>query len=264
MLKTFTHSDVICGHGIINAFGAKMNIYLYFIDGLLVDTGPRKLKESIGFFNTYDINQVALTHVHEDHTGMAAWLEKNKNPIIYLHNKSINYANIKAKLPLYRTLTWGKRLPFNPVSYPDKINTDKYTFEVIPTPGHAHDHISLIEKNEGWLFTGDMFLGTRQLVCIKEENIPQTITSLQKLLEYDFNTIFCAHSGIHNDNPKEKLKKRLEYFLDLKDKTLDLYNKGLSTKQIDKKLFPKKPPITFVSSGEWSSYNIINSIINDK
>lgn len=241
-----------------------MNIYLYLVDGLLIDTGPRKLKESIDFFNTCDINQVALTHVHEDHSGMAAWLQQHKKPTIYLNSNSISSAKVKAKIPLYRTMTWGKRLPFDPISYPDKIKTGNYTFDIINTPGHASDHVTLFETNEGWLFTGDLYLGTRQIVCIREENIPQTINSLQELMKLDFNTVFCAHSGIHDDNPKEKLKKRLEYFLELKGKTEELYNKGLTAKQIDKKLFPKKPPITFVSCGEWSSYNIINSIINDK
>lgn len=264
MLKAIDYNDVSCGHGIVKAFGNNMDIYLYIVDGLLIDTGPSILKSSIDYFNTNDINQVALTHIHEDHSGMAWWLQKNKKVPIYLSDFSHNHAKQKAKIPLYRTISWGKRLPFAPKPYKDTLETEKYTFQVLPTPGHAVDHITLYEKNEGWLFTGDLFLNTKQLVCIREENIPQTVKSLQMLVELDFDTIFCGHSGVHHEKAKEKLIKRLDFFLSLQEKTEKLYNEGLTAKEIDKKLFPKKHPIYYISTGEWSSYNMINSLINDK
>ncbi len=264
MIKTFNHDDILCAHGKVRAFGTLMNVFLYNIDGLLIDTGPIRLKSSVDFFNSQEINQVAITHIHEDHSGMAWWLQANKNLPIYLNYISHNQAKRKAKLPLYRIISWGKRLPFEPLPYTDIIETNKYSFQILDTPGHAEDHITLYEKQEGWLFTGDLFLSTKEFVCLREENIPQKIKSLQMLVNLDFDTIFCGHSGVHHQNGREKLKKKLDFLLEVQAKTKDLHNKGLIPKEIEKKLFPRKSPVYYVSTGEWSSYNLINSIINDK
>ncbi|HZK43558.1 MAG TPA: MBL fold metallo-hydrolase [Syntrophomonadaceae bacterium] len=241
-----------------------MSVYLYLVDGLLIDTGPSNLKESTAFFKESLINQVALTHVHEDHSGMAAWLQDQKKVPIYLSSISIEEANKKAKIPFYRQLIWGKRLAFEPEVYKKKVTTEKYSFDVLPTPGHATDHVALFEKNEGWLFTGDLYLGKRPIVCMREENMPETISSLETLSKLDFDTMFCSHSGIHHGNGKEKIIERLDAFIELREKTEELHKQGLTAKQIDKKLYPHKQLVTYVSRGEWSSFNIINSLIKDK
>ncbi|HZJ84226.1 MAG TPA: MBL fold metallo-hydrolase [Syntrophomonadaceae bacterium] len=264
MIKAFNHEDVLCGHGKVKAFGTLMNVFLYNADGLLIDTGPIRLKSSIDFFNSREINQVAITHIHEDHSGMAWWLQANKNVPLYLSDISNNEAKNKAKLPLYRIISWGKRLPFKPLPYADIIETDKHSFQILNTPGHAEDHVTLYEKQEGWLFTGDLFLSTKEFDCLREENIPQKIKSLQMLVKLDFDTIFCGHSGVHHKNGKGKLEEKLDFLLEVQAQTKELHEKGLGLKEIDKKLFPRKSPVYYVSTGEWSSYNIINSIINDE
>ncbi len=264
MLEISKFHDVLCAHGRVKAFGTNMDVFLYIIDGLLIDTGPSRLKSSIEFFENNEINQVAITHNHEDHSGMAWWLQANKMVPIYLSTISHEQAKKQARLPIYRTITWGKRRPYLPQAYQDKIKTEKYSFQVIDTPGHAIDHITLYEQSKGWLFTGDLYLGTKEIVCLREENIPQKIKSLQKLSKLDFDTIFCSHTGVHHEKAKVKLTKKLDFLLDLQAKTKKLQHKGWSAKKIDKKLFPKKPPVYYVSTGEWSSYNIINSLMQDK
>jgi glyoxylase-like metal-dependent hydrolase (beta-lactamase superfamily II) len=64
----------------------------------------------IKFFQEKHIEQVALTHIHEDHTGMAAWLQRQKNIPIYLHEKAIPEAKQRAQYRLYRRIIWGKRM----------------------------------------------------------------------------------------------------------------------------------------------------------
>ena len=66
-----------------------MKVYLYIVDGLLIDTGPSTLPWESSDFLIHPIQQVALTHIHEDHAGMAAYLqEKIKVPFIYMMNHS--------------------------------------------------------------------------------------------------------------------------------------------------------------------------------
>lgn len=261
MIEYIEHDEVICGKGIINSLGTKIYVYLYLIDGLLIDTGPKNLfKDSIEFFNNNKIDKIVLTHLHEDHSGMASWLQNNyKNILIYIHSSSVSNSSKKAKIPFYRKIFWGNRLAFNPIPLENEIKTNKYSFQIIHTPGHSSDHIALHEPQQGWLFTGDLFLGKKQVVCMREEVVTQTIESLKKIITLDFDTIFCAHSGVHK-NGKELMQYKLDFFLDLQAKVKDLRNQGLSPRSIRKKLYPKVVPITYISCGEWSSYNIINSL----
>lgn len=45
---------------------------------------------------------------------------------------------------------------------PDRLYTDRYRFAVLHTPGHSNDHICLLEPDEGWLFSGDLFLSASE------------------------------------------------------------------------------------------------------
>src|SRR5690625_6673206 len=64
--------------------------YIYFIDGLLIDTGPRLRKSLLApEFKQLAIKKVALTHHHDDHRGMAGWITRNLGVDIYSHEKTI-------------------------------------------------------------------------------------------------------------------------------------------------------------------------------
>ncbi|WP_090396031.1 MBL fold metallo-hydrolase [Natribacillus halophilus] len=65
-----------------------MSFYLYYIDGVLVDTGPSRRRRSlIPFFRAWDIDRVAITHYHEDHSGMASWIGRHITADILVHEK---------------------------------------------------------------------------------------------------------------------------------------------------------------------------------
>ena len=150
MLKISSFENVICGQEEVKLLGNKLPIFLFLVDALLVDTGPSALSnEIITFFQNHEITQVALTHVHEDHCGMAAWLQKNKKVPIFLHEDSIEAASREAALPLYRLKIWGKRLPFRAQSMPNEIRTPNHRFQPIDTPGHCANHVVLHEKEKG-------------------------------------------------------------------------------------------------------------------
>ena len=247
-----------CISGLMPPF--QLVVYFYNADGLLIDAGSANiLKEASLILKNETIKMVALTHVHEDHTGMAHWLQKEKNIPIYIHKNSINEASQNSNIPLYRRVVWGNRRGFHAQPIPEVLQTEHYTFDVYDAPGHHPHHIVLHEKNMGWLFTGDLFVSIRQLVAFKDENITDTIVSLQKLLSLDFDIVFCGHSGVHK-NGKEKMKKKLEYFMDIQSKVKALKEKGFSIEEIDTKLFPKKNLWTIVSGGEWSSRNIVKTV----
>jgi glyoxylase-like metal-dependent hydrolase (beta-lactamase superfamily II) len=260
MLAITQYKDVIVGQGVRSLPGWKMSVYLYLIDGLLIDCGPGSMKGPISeFLRENRIEQVALTHIHEDHSGMAAWLQQQMNVPVYLHKKSIPAAKRKGKHRFYRHITWGSRPAFDPQPMPDWLATNKYSFDVIDAPGHMHYHHIFHEKNQGWLFTGDLYLGTKPVGSCFDDNMLETIASIQKILALDFDTIFCAHAGVVG-NGKAMFKKKLDFLLEIQDRVNALRQQGLDNHEIDRRLYPKKNSVTIYTRGEWSSFHMVNTI----
>lgn len=235
-------------------------VFVYNVDGLLLDTGPSSREEEFQpWFLSQRIEQIALTHNHEDHSGNARWLQEKLQLPVYLHPDAINCAHEEGTYPQYRVKMWGPRSVYKPEPLPEKLITGKYTFEVLDTPGHTLYHNCFYEPGQGWLFTGDLYLGTRLFVCFYEENMRQTIDTLERLARLDFDTIFCAHAGII-ENGKKRLGRKIENLKELQQQVIDLRKKGLTDREIDDKVNGFKLSITDISCGEWSSYNIIRTI----
>lgn len=242
-------------------FPFQLDISLYNCDGVLIDAGSgNTLEQTKHFIDQADVNCAAITHVHEDHTGAAAWINRNLKVPVYLHKDSIAEASVRSDIPLYRRLVWGNREAFDAEPVPQVIETAIYRLDVYDAPGHHKDHIVLHEKKMGWLFTGDLYMGRKQIVAFKDENIRDAISSLTKLVKLDFDTVFCGHSGIHSDG-KKKMQAKLDFFLTLRENVRDLEKRGLSPEEIDKKLFPGKKLWTFISGGEWSSFNMVKTVL---
>ncbi|WP_090831783.1 MULTISPECIES: MBL fold metallo-hydrolase [unclassified Bacillus (in: firmicutes)] len=249
--------------GVIKFKGVSLNVYSYLVDGVLIDTGAQSLHKYFeAFIDSADFDQVMLTHFHEDHTGCAAYVEKTKKLPIYLNDKTIDYCSKRADYPLYRQLFWGRRKPFHAKSMPTKFFSRNATWDVIDTPGHAYDHKAFLNKESGQLFTGDLFVSERIKVALKEESIPTIIDSLERVLTYDFQDVFCSHAGLLKDG-REALRRKRDNLLSIQQEVLTLQKQGNSAEVIRNKLFQKKYPITKFSGGEWDSLHIVTSIMNE-
>ncbi len=258
------HNNVLCAKATVRLFGAEMDVYSYFIDGILVDTGPRRcLKEFSAFFQANDIHQVVLTHAHEDHCGNASYLNKRGTPI-YIHPSAIKFCNTMPKLPLYRRLFWKKREPFSASAIDEVFNSQSLSWQVIEVPGHTQDYIALYNQKEGALFTGDLIVSPKTKLGMPGENMHQIINSLKRLLSYDFQTIYCGHAGVI-EKGRAILEKKLANLENLRDEVIQLYHhQCLSILEINIKLFPKNDFLQYVSGKEWASEHIITSFIYDQ
>jgi glyoxylase-like metal-dependent hydrolase (beta-lactamase superfamily II) len=250
-------------NGEVKYLSVSLNVYSYLVDGVLIDTGSQSLHRYFeSFIDQADFDQVMITHSHEDHSGCAAYIEKTKNLPIYLSEKTIDYCARHADYPLYRQLFWGKRKPFHAKAIPETFTSRNATWKVIDTPGHAYDHKALLNQKTGQLFTGDLFVNERTKVVLAEECIPTIINSLERVLTYDFQDVFCSHAGFIEDG-RATLERKRDYLLSIKHNVLTLHKEGYSAEDIRNKLFPKKYPIIKFSGGEWDSLHIVTSIINE-
>ncbi|MDM5317157.1 MBL fold metallo-hydrolase [Fictibacillus sp. b24] len=244
--------------------GVALNVYSYLVDGVLIDTGAQSLHNYFEpFIDTADFDQVMMTHFHEDHTGCAAYIERTKKVPLFLDEKTIDYCSQRADYPLYRKFFWGKRKPFHAEAMPATFQSRNATWEVIPTPGHAHDHNAFLNHQTGQLFTGDLFVSERTKVALEEESIPDIIRSLERVLTYDFQDVFCSHAGLLSDG-RAALERKRDYLVSIQHEVLTLQKQGDTPEAIRQKLFPKKFPIIKLSSGEWDSLHIVTSIMNEE
>lgn len=243
----------------VNPLYPRLSIYLYFIEGLLIDTGPslrkRKLMKT---FNSWDIEQVAVTHHHEDHMGMVPWLAANRDVDIYCHEKAIPWFEKKEYLPWYLRFLPGIQHDLTVHSFPKILRTLNYEIHPIETPGHTVDHVCFHEPNKKWLFTGDLYVTPYPKVSLKSESIPSYIKSLQKLSTLDFDTVFCAHEGIIV-NAKEKVLNKLDYLQATKLAVVRLHDEGCSDSEIVQQLFPEKVRLEFITLGSFSRENLVRS-----
>ncbi|MGJ7913464.1 MBL fold metallo-hydrolase [Neobacillus sp. LXY-1] len=254
-------NGVRLGNGSLSLQGVKLNVHCFFLDGVLIDAGARSLEKGfISFFKQLEIQQVVMTHYHEDHTGCAAFLQKELEVPLYMNAMMIDYCKKKPDYPLYRQLYWGRRRPFRAQPIEETFTSRNATWTVIKTPGHSKDHLAFLNNETGQLFTGDLYCQEKTKVILREESIPDIIESLKRILTFDFEDVFCCHAGYLNDG-RTALKGKLEYLLDLQGEIVKLNDEGKTPEQINATLFPRKYPIVRFSSGEWDSVHIVNSVL---
>ncbi|RDI43234.1 MBL fold metallo-hydrolase [Falsibacillus pallidus] len=259
MMRIKQHDEIIQAEMKVTFAKQSLYVNLYLIDGILVDTGPSsKTNELIPVLKSWDYDQVILTHYHEDHSGLAPWIQKNREVPIFIHEQGIELCTKRANLPFYRKVFWGGRKAFIPKILPERLNGRKYEWEFIHSPGHSPDHIALYNQENGWMFGGDLYVLGKPKSLFAFEDASILMGSIQKVLEYDFETYICSHAGIFKDG-KKMLQRKLDYLEEVKGKVELLQKKGSSQREITKTLFPKKHALNYLSMFENSPSYLVRS-----
>jgi endoribonuclease LACTB2 len=144
-----------------------------------------------------EIRYILVTHFHPDHAGLVQEF-KNLGARLILLESQVGFIR-----PL-NELNKRKNAPFLEIREGDNLILkfeDSRTFlgslgldgEVIPTPGHSDDSVTLI-LDEGFAFTGD--LPPRFLVM--EEDRPSR-ASWDRIYAHKVTRLFPAHGGRETD-----------------------------------------------------------------
>ena len=242
-----------------------VTVCLYRVDGLLVDTGQRTMQREVGqWLDTDDIQQIFLTHYHEDHTGNARFLRDRSGVPVYAGDGTAQRVAHAFSILPYEHFWFGK-IKACPGVLPTsgRIATERHTFEVIPTPGHSDDHHILYEPRQGWVFGGDLYIGKLK-VFRRNEDIRQHIESARKVLLLDFEVLFCAHNPVFT-NGKEALRAKLDYLETIYDKVAELHQTGRSMSEIQAELNMKEARLLkWLTFRDVSVRNIIESVVKNE
>jgi hypothetical protein len=76
----------------------------------------------------------------------------------------------------------------------------------------------------------------------------------------DVRTIYCGLKGVVEDGAKA-LKEKIRGMEELRDKALELRQKGLSPREIRRRLLGLEDKMYCITSGHFSKQNVIDSIL---
>ena len=237
----------------------------YWVDGLLIDTGCAHTQdEFMAAVEDLDVDRVVNTHSHEDHIGANGALQARRGVEILAHADALPIlANPRLlQLQPYRCLFWGYPAPSLAKPVGEIAETAHHRFQVIHTPGHSPDHICLYEPEEGWLFSGDAYIGGRDRALRADYNIYAIIDSLKKLAQLEVSRLFPA-SGTVRDNPRQEIVLKIEYLEETGGQVRELHQKGLSLSHIRRAVFGRELPIAYITLGHFSAQNLVRSYLEN-
>jgi glyoxylase-like metal-dependent hydrolase (beta-lactamase superfamily II) len=237
----------------------------YYIDGLMVDTGCFfTVSELVASLEGLPVERIVNTHSHEDHIAANRALHEKFGAEILAHREALPYlAEPKRRhLRPYQLVMWGYPAACSGKPIGDFVETAGYRFQVIHTPGHSSDHICLYEPQEGWLFTGDAYVGGRDKALRLDYNVWQIIASLKKLASLNADVLLPGSGTVRHD-PREELLGKIRYLEETGEKVWDLHQRGWSRRAIRRRLFGREMPIAYFTLGHFSGKNLVRSFLED-
>jgi glyoxylase-like metal-dependent hydrolase (beta-lactamase superfamily II) len=161
-----------------------------------------------------ELQEILLTHVHQDHIGGAARVRAR-------------FGELKVSKKAWPGKDEAYSLPLTYIEDGTCIATDGATLRAIHTPGHARDHLCYYLEEEKALFTGDLVLGAGTTVVPEEGGgLIEYMASLRKLLTLDIAVIYPAHGPAIRD-PYKKLRDYIAHRELREQQILDAVRAGL-------------------------------------
>jgi glyoxylase-like metal-dependent hydrolase (beta-lactamase superfamily II) len=230
----------------------------YLVDGMMIDTGCAfTARELAVTLKDAPLVRIVNTHSHEDHIGANARLQREHGGLeIVSHPLALLVlADPRGAQPLqpYRRLFWGLPEPSRGKSISDGavLDTEHHRFQVIYTPGHSTDHLCLYELDEGWLFTGDLYVGGHDRAARCDYDVWQSIASLKRIAALPATWLFPGSARVR-EHPAADLAAKIDYLETLGERVLELHRQGRSVREIVRALCGGPMWIEFVTLGHFA------------
>jgi len=267
MLKVEEHGPVVKFCSARTVLGRVFyHTAAYWVDGLLIDTGCAFTAEDLlGATAPFPVEQIVNSHSHEDHIGGNGLLQHACGVPISAHPLTLPIlANPRLQhLQLYRRFFWGWPQPSQGSPVGEWVETTHYRFRVIHTPGHSMDHICLHEPDQGWLFSGDAYIGGQDRAARPDYDMYAVIASLKKLAALPLTQLFSG-SGTVRANPVPDIRRKIAYLEELGAEVRRLHDMGLDVRAIKRRLVGREPYITYLTLGHFSGSHLIRSYLQQR
>ncbi len=244
-----------------------MTVCAFRVGDVLIDTAQAHMQQALlEHIEPAPPALVLLTHHHEDHSGNASAVSKRFGIPVYGHALTARKLEKPFRILPYQHWVWGKSAPVSVQALPEEpiaIETGTHRLLPIHTPGHSKDHTVYLDRENGALFSGDLFLGERIKYFRADENMRDQIASLEKVLTFDFDALYCCHRPTPTGG-KEKLRRKLAFLQEFYDTVRRMHREGLDPKEIVRRLDRKAERLVrWVTMGNACFANMVYSALRD-
>jgi endoribonuclease LACTB2 len=237
--------------------GFAVNVFV--VRDALIDTGfPAVEADVLEFARERRIRGALVTHQHEDHAGNVERLAASRLPL-GMSALTHEVVSREQRIGFYRKFTWQSmhalRSPVEPFS--------DETLELVPTPGHSHDHHVVWDHRTDTLFAGDLFLGVKVRVAHSYENPRQLVASLRAMTSRKPRRVFCAHRGLVPGGASA-LKAKADWLEELIERIGRLHASGISDNEIRRRVLGDRGLAHWFSVGDYSPDNLVKAVLREQ
>ena len=241
-------------------------VSVYFIDGLLIDTGPSHASMELArFMEGKTLDGAINTHYHEDHVGGNYLLMEKFGIEIFAHREAVPYIKNPPPILEYQKSVWGEARGSSALPVGNRVKTGRFAFEIIDIPGHSRGDIALFEPMMRWCFSGDLFITERPKTARREEDVLEMLSSMKKLLALDGGdfTLFTSGEGVFPEG-REALGVCVAHLEKIGRRARALYGQKKEIEDIVTEMFGRETSLATLTDGDFSSANLIRSILGLK
>jgi ribonuclease/clavin/mitogillin len=259
------NEDITCVKTATEQDGAAiMFTYAFLIRDALFDAGcPNAIEEFSDFASGREINHVYITHSHEDHSGCCKIFEGRS--AIYANELTQKSLRDPPKVGEFFAFVWGQPEPISDIiTMPDQFSVRDLTFEVVPLPGHTMEMVGFYEPEKKWFFSADAVpLPSKKKIGQSDENIPQMVATMEKILTMDIEILFDSHKG-PIETPYEHIQARVDFLKDMQEQVLNLHSSGKTIEEIQQALGLEGPWYLELTKGRFGIDLLLKSMLFDK
>jgi len=202
------------------------------------------------------VRDVLVSHHHEDHSGGSQRLQR-AGLQVWAPPLALPYIQDGFPVQFYRRAVWGKPPRCQLQSLPPRWRDHQGREWVsLACPGHSPDMTCLWLPEKGWLFGADLYVARRVRYGRLEDRLAWEVSSLNQVLQLDWERFFCAHRG-EVEQPRQSLIDKRDYFLELIDKVAQLFQRGYSQSQIQRQLLGREGMVRWLSGGHFCKSHLI-------
>jgi endoribonuclease LACTB2 len=228
---------------------------MFLARGVLIDCGFHRARRDVAaVLARHRPAGVFLTHHHEDHAGNVELVARSGIPIC-ASPETLARARAAAPIRFYRRVTWGAA----PALRADITPFETADFALIAAPGHSPDHHVVLDRTDGTVFGGDLFLGVKVRIAHPGES-PRTLAqTLRAIAALGPARLFDAHRGFV-PNPVEQLLAKADWT----DETIAAIERRISLGEPDaaivRALFGGESVPGYFSGGDYSRTNYVRAV----
>ncbi len=265
MFDVEDHGSLIrvrCGRTVAGRVLHEVSCYL--VGDTLVDSGcPATSRELARWCADRGVTRVVHTHHHEDHTGGDAELVRRLGVEVVAPPRTVPILRDFYRLPWYRRVVWGRAHSAPCRAMGASVRIGPQRFDVIPTPGHAADHVCLHQPQLGWVFTGDLFISRRVRYLRAVEDAPRILQSLRAVRALEPRLLICSHAGPVRD-AAAALDERIADWEAVARRARHLIGDGVGLADTTRRLLGPEGPMALISGGDFAKRNLVRSLIEER